>query len=222
MLNFEKFILDFIMYVRNDIYEKVCPEKNKEMELLAEKNILKKELKEFEDIKNSKKIKKGEQFKIVFDCIEQVIDLEKLDKLIENRKKRIRELEKNKYFVGVDLANEEKLIEMGIRPAVGQIEKVTGELLKEINTQEKQKVYTRDGESGVTVEKPIPDTPQEINKQSVDEIERIAKDERPIPQKGVSTTESVVGKSPVDIFNETKEELVKAVAKKVNYPKIKK
>jgi len=115
-----------------------------------------------------------------------------IENMLKDHELRIKELE-NSNFVGVDLANEEKLIELGVRPAVGQIEKVSGELLKEIDIQEKQKVYSRDGESGTTVEKPIPDNPQENNDQSV-ELKGL-----PITKEGVSTTESGDGKSPVDI-----------------------
>ncbi len=95
-----------------------------------------------------------------------------VENMLKDFEDRIKKLESN-YFIGVDIA-------------------------KEDNIQEKQRKGEAGKESGVTVEKPIPDTPQENYKESVDETERIAKNKRPIPlKKGVSTTESGVGKSPV-------------------------
>ena len=74
------------------------------------------------------------------------------------------------------------------------------------------------------------DNPQEKYEQSVTikglpntkDQNKNSSESRHKDDSGVVTTESVDGKSPVDILDETKDELVKAVADKVNNPKLKK
>jgi len=121
-----------------------------------------------------------------------------IENMLRDHEDRIKELEKSKYFVGVDLAKE------GTFKQDIKTEDFTQKVEEKINTQEKQKSFAADGESGVTVARPIPDTPQE-NNESVEKGLPITKD-------GVSTTESGDGKSPVGKLK-IKSEHTKAINK---------
>lgn len=106
------------------------------------------------------------------------------DTYIKNKLKeleiRIEKLEKERYFVGVDLAKEKDKTTLN-----GELVDIPESYVKEIISDAKQNLSKNN--------------PQENYKQSVDEKERIAKTENPKPPIGnVSTTEVVGGKSPAD------------------------